>query len=123
MTSKNDAFWVVNISKKNVSLSDLALTIPAGRRLNLLDSKHFHYTLEQLEQSKTSGSLLKKNHLVKVVDHVPRPIEIIKHELSTEPRQVPKRSNVKIVETEYEELMISDEKFAQEFLMDEEKSK
>ncbi len=52
-------FWVRNVSKMNVCLSDLRLTIPAKSNMNLL-SKHFSYSLDQLLLSLQSGSLFKK---------------------------------------------------------------
>jgi hypothetical protein len=71
---KNREFWVSNVSEKNVCLADLALTVPARRHINLLDSKHFSYTLEQLEKSRDSGSLFKKSRLVKVREVAPEPL-------------------------------------------------
>jgi hypothetical protein len=109
MASKRE-FWVTNSSPRNVTLADLALNIKAFSTVNLLDKKHYAYTLEQLLKSKESGSLYNKRHLVKVRD-VPPP--------KKEPSQVPvardaaipdrHRSLYKIDEKEYEELKVSDE--------------
>ena len=56
MKNKKMEFWVTNISSTNVSLSDLALTIKARSTVNLLDEKHYNFTLEQLLKSKASVS-------------------------------------------------------------------
>ncbi len=108
-------FWVTNISDRNVSLADLSLTIPAWRRVNLLDQKHYHYTLEQLEASATSGSLFKKRDKFKISKVAPEPISSPKIEVSKHVRLTNPRSCVKIIEKNYPELPNSDEKFADEY--------
>lgn len=67
-----EAFWVSNMTPRNVTLADLALNIKAFTTVNLLDKKHYKYTLEQLLKSKESGSLFVKKTLVSVRD-VPPP--------------------------------------------------
>jgi hypothetical protein len=57
---KDQEFWIVNISNRNVTLSDLNLSIKAGSSVNLLDKKHYHLTMDQLQKSLTSGSIYKK---------------------------------------------------------------
>src|SRR5579885_2867901 len=57
-------FWVTNICNRNVSLADLDLTIKAFTSVNLLDKKHYPYTLEQLQKSATSGSLFAKKNMI-----------------------------------------------------------
>jgi len=111
---KNQSFWIVNISKMNVCLSDLGLTVPAGRSFNLLDKKHFSYTLKQLEKSKESGSLHKKRDRIRVCDNQPEfPTSPMK-ELSQQPIQTKLRSVVKVVDPKFEELEFSDEEYADE---------
>lgn len=58
----------MNISNRDVSLSDLNLTIRAKRTINLLDSKHYSFTFEQLQKSLESGSLFKKRHILKFLN-------------------------------------------------------
>jgi len=60
-------FLVMNISNRDVSLSDLNLTIRAKRTVNLLDNRHYNFTLEQLQLSLKSGSLFKKSNILKVI--------------------------------------------------------
>jgi len=60
------AFWVTNISNRNVTLADLALNIKAFHTVNLLDARHYSYTLLQLQQSQKTGSLYNKRHLIKI---------------------------------------------------------
>jgi hypothetical protein len=63
---KEPEFWVTNICKRNVCLRDLRITIPARRSWNLLDKRHFHFTEEELIKSAESGSIFKKQHIIKV---------------------------------------------------------
>lgn len=108
-------FWVTNITNLNVSLSDLNLTIPARRTMNLLDSRHFHYTLEQLQKSSEQGSLYKKSDKIKIRKVAPKlepPSSVI--QLSDDRRQGTLYSSVKIIEKKYEELEITDEQSADE---------
>lgn len=115
------AFWVTNITNMNICLSDLALTIPARRSMNLLDKDHFVYTLEQLEVSAASGSLFKKRDKIKVRNNPPQISIKPGIYLSKTPRYIPSRSAIKVKEKIYEELLptsdqfISEEKFAEEF--------
>ncbi len=109
---KEKQFWITNISEKNVCLADLALTIPAKRHMNLLDSKHFYYTEELLAKSKETGSLFKKRHLIKIREVAPdEPIKAGKY-ISKEPLFMKNiRAGIEIVEPYFEELQVSEEKF------------
>lgn len=98
----------------NVSLADLNLTIKAYSSVNLMDKKHYSYTLSQLETSLKSGSLFKKRNKI-----VPRtvPPEIIKNNLPISyDTFIPsrERSILSIKEEKYEELNVSDEAFAED---------
>jgi hypothetical protein len=121
MTSKQE-FWITNCSPRNVTLADLALNIKSFSTINLLDSNHYTYTIEQLLKSKESGSLYNKRHLVKV-----REVSPLKKEISQIPilrnTSIPdrQRSLYKMNAKEYEELKVSvedqkkqDEIYAQE---------
>jgi len=97
-------YWVTNICNRNVSLADLNLTIKAFTSVNLLDSKHYYYTLEQLEKSKKSGSIFKKRDKIKVREVAP---EIIKMDMPyIRDAIIPsrQRSIYEISEQKYEEL-------------------
>jgi len=66
-------FWITNISQTyDVSLADLRLTIRRGESRNLLDGKHYSYTLEQLQKSAESGSIKTKSKVIKVRDVPPK---------------------------------------------------
>ena len=109
------SFWVINISKQNVCLADLGLTVPVGRSMDLLDKRHFSYTLEQLKKSHESGSLYKKQKKVLVRN---KPSEIpVKPGVYISKQPIPSRhrSAVKVEEPKYEELNFSDERFADDF--------
>ncbi len=67
-------FWITNISKMNVSLADLNLTVKSFSSVNLLDKKHYDYTLEQLENSAKTGSIFKKSKLIAVRKNAPKDI-------------------------------------------------
>lgn len=113
---KNDAqsFWVTNISKMNVSLADLNLTIKAFSSVNLLDSKHYQYTKEQVINSVKSGSIFKKRDKI-IVRKIPPEILQANIPLARE-TFIPSRERSVLVlkEENYEELNISDEQFAEE---------
>lgn len=124
--TQKHSFWVTNVTNMNVCLSDLALTIPARRSMNLLDGNHFTYTLEQLEISATSGSLFKKRDKIRVRNNPPEiPVKPGLY-ISKQPRYIPSRSAIKVEDKVYPELspnsdqFASEEKFAEEFAPDEE---
>jgi hypothetical protein len=103
-------FWVSNISPRNVTLSDLALNIKAFSTVNLLDSKHYKYTVEQLIKSKESGSIFKKRDKI-VVRNLPPPnddrnkIQIVFGSIIPDRA----RSLYNIKEEDYEELRLNEE--------------
>ena len=103
-------FWITNISPRNVTLSDLNISIPALASVNLLDSKHYYLTEEQLITSSTTGSIFKKRHLL-AVRRVP-PQMIPKEQITRDPNAIiPNRSisTYEIKQQQYEELSIVDE--------------
>lgn len=117
-------FWVTNTSKSNVTLADLAINIPAFRTVNLMDSKHYSYTLEQLKKSAESGSIFKKRNKIQVRQDCPeipagkyidlkniKESILVNHNTNIPSRE---RSTLIIKEEKYEELQISDEDFASE---------
>jgi len=64
---KKKEFWVTNVRRdKDISIGDLRVTIRAGKSVNLLDDKHYHYTEEQLMKSLESGSIKLKSRWIKV---------------------------------------------------------
>lgn len=108
-------FWVSNVSKRDVGLADLGLVIPARKTVNLLDKRHYYLTKDQLIASATSGSLFKKQNLVKVRKvppyFEPRPkLEIAENAVVPSRR----RSAVQVEEIYHEELEISDDAFAEQ---------
>lgn len=108
MVKETPAFWVTNICNRNVSLADLNLTIPAYRSVNLLDQKHYKYTLEQLEKSRTKGSLFAKRSIISIREVEPtviKPDFPMLYETYIPTRE---RSIFEINEKRYEELEFSD---------------
>lgn len=107
-------FWITNISKKAINLYDIGITIMPMTSLNLLDSKHYRLTLEQLEKSAKSGSIALKSNYV-VVRAVPPDAK--KNYLPFDKNAIMPTRHRSAVENEdikYEELNISDEKYAEE---------
>lgn len=114
MKNKSLAFWVTNISNRNVSLTDLNLTIKAFTSVNLLDNRHYSYNSEQLKDSATKGSLFKKSNMLVIRKLAP---EIMKMNVPFNKETfIPsrERSVLSIKEENYEELNVSDESFAEE---------
>jgi hypothetical protein len=107
-------FWATNISNMNVSLSDLNLTIKAFSSVNLLDTRHYSYTIEQLEKSRNSGSLSRKRNKIVIRDVAPKTAQMHKSVLKEACVPNRARSVYEIKNEKYEELAISDEKFAEE---------
>lgn len=109
---KKISFWLTNLSNRNVSLADLNITIKAFSSVNLMDKRHYSYTLEELEKSVKSGSIFKKRKLFSVRKVPPTMLKMdmpVLHEAFIPSRE---RSVLVIKEECYEELSISDEEFA-----------
>jgi hypothetical protein len=108
------SFWLTNISNRNVSLADLNLTIKAYTSVNLMDKKHYQYDPEQLKKSCQSGSIHKKRHCIKVrkVAPVTETQSMAWDQSAVIPTR--QRSILDIKEEHYEELVITDEQFAEE---------
>lgn len=108
--SPKQAFWVTNLSPRNVTLADLALNIKAFSTVNLLDGKHYKYTLEQLQKSEESGSIFNKRDKIKVRKVAPPDPEKTKTPIvygAIIPDRM--RSLFTIEEEEYDELKVSEE--------------
>lgn len=107
-------FWVTNISNMNVSLSDLNLTIKPFSSVNLLDSKHYSYTKEQLDKSVKEGSIFKKRN--KIFVRKVAPIVEKKTILSIKDTYIQsrERSVYSIKQETYEELEMTDDEFIKE---------
>lgn len=115
-------FWVSNISDRNVTLRDLALSIKARSNVNLLDSRHYSFDLEQLQKSAESGSLYAKRHLLKVREvPPPEPVKIglNKSKLPLFMANNPLFSRFIIEEPKYEELEVDEIEFIDELTNDE----
>ena len=105
------SFWITNISDRDVSLSDLNISIKAMSSVNLLDHNHYpHLTLEILQNSEKSGSLFKKQN--KLRHRIAPPPETIptRTQLYVE-AYIPSRqhSDLQIVQETYKELEIIDD--------------
>ena len=113
-------FWVTNRSDRNVTLADLALNIKAFTSVNLLDKKHYKYTLEQLEKSRDSGSIFNKRDKIFVRQKAPTVIKMDIPFLSETYIPSRERSILSINEVRYEELELpEDQKKKEEQFADE----
>ncbi len=111
MKQLSPTFWVTNISNKNVTLTDLYISIKANSSVNLL-SRHYSFTLEQLEKSVASGSIYKKRDKI-VKRKVPPPppeTQTLQVDLNSVVPSKP-RSIFEIEHKRYAELEISDEDY------------
>jgi hypothetical protein len=106
----NTTFWITNMSSMNVTLSDLALNIRAFTTINLLDKRHYKYTLEQLLKSQESGSLFKKRDKI-VVRKIPPPDPEKNKTAIVYGSIIPDRTRslYNIKQEEYEELNVNQE--------------
>lgn len=102
------------MSKMNVSLSDLNLTIKSFTTVNLLDQKYYSYTLDQLNKSAKDGSIFKKRNKLSIRLIAPEAIK--KNILLDRETFIPtrERSIFSMKEEHYEELAVTDEEFAKE---------
>jgi hypothetical protein len=103
------AFWLTNFSNRNVSLTDLNLTVKAFSSVNLLDHKHYYYTIDQLVKSATEGSIFKKRRMLRVRQITPI---ITKMDMPfLRETFIPSREHsiLTIEEANYEELKVSDD--------------
>lgn len=115
MVENGQEFWITNISDRNVSLSDLNISIKPKCSVNLLDKKHYHFTLEQIVNSVESGSIYKKRD--KLFVRKVRPVQSEKKSIIYDPKATRPsiyKSAVKVQEQIYDELILSDEDFAKE---------
>lgn len=118
--SNKPSFWVTNISPRNVTLADLALNIKSYMTVNLLDTRHYKYTMEQLRKSQQSGSIFNKRDkiLVREIEPVLGPNEEAQTLFPKEAQLtfskeaiIPNRSHSILVieDKEYDELKMSEE--------------
>ena len=109
-----ECFWITNFSNRNISLSDLNLTVMAFSSINLLDDRHYSYSKEQLLKSEKGGSLF--NYRKKIAVRSAPPVIPDNKILFNQAGVIPGRekSTYSIKEEKYEELNMSDEVFAAE---------
>ncbi len=73
----NEELWVTNISRiQDISISDLKVTIRRGQSINLLAKGRngkslYNFTKKDIENSRNTGSLFKKQHVLKIREVAP----------------------------------------------------
>ena len=77
MKNKQEELWITNVNRfQDITLGDLAITLPLGRSINLLAKKKnglslYNLTRKQIDKSFESGSLFKKGLHIKRRDVAP----------------------------------------------------
>lgn len=115
MRALKQEFWVMNITKKDIALSDLGVIIRAKTTVNLLDHKHYNCTVEQLQKSLENGSLYQKKGSIFKRNTPPilnSDIKIVVDRSAVIPTRA--RSVYELKQEHYEELSLSDEEFAEQ---------
>jgi len=116
MNSKDKDFWVTNISNRDIALHDLGVVVRAKTSINLLNSRHYNLTLEQLEKSLATGSLFSRRHAV-IKRKSPPTLNSTSFKIAIDRDAIipdRTRSIYEIKQENYEELIVSDEQFAEE---------
>ncbi len=114
-----EEFWITNITNTNVNLTDLGFTVKPWMTINILDSRHYYFTKEQILKSVESGSLYKRRDKIVVRKTPPilnKPHLVTVDENSITPNK--SKSSIVVVEKNYEdlnfpELSIKDDDFAE----------
>lgn len=110
------SFWITNISNKDVTLHDLGVTIRARTSINLLNSRHYSLSLAQLQESLEKGSLFSRRNMV-IKKKNPPTIDSLSFKMAVDHNAIipnRTRSIYEIKQENYEELIVSDEQFADE---------
>lgn len=107
-------FWICNVSKRDVMISDLYLSVKSFTSVNLLDAKHHRYTWDQIIKSCTSGSIFKKRDKIYLRDSAPIKSRKVIQVDSDSILPNREKSIFEIKEEKFEELNLTDEQFAEE---------
>lgn len=113
--TNQDSLWVVNITKRNISVPDLGCHIPAMRNVDLLDKRNYLCTRQQVETSLATGDLSKRRDAI-VVRAVP-PTAVVAEWIPQDRAAIypiRQRPATPIEKVHYDELELSDEQFAAE---------
>jgi hypothetical protein len=103
------AFWITNISDRNITLGDLNISVPARASVNLLDNRHYSFSEIQLKNSAMNGSIFKKSDKI-VVRKVPPVVQLSQRPMDIAHQGLPSRTKsvYEIKTEEYEELKIDE---------------
>lgn len=112
----NKEFWVTNISDRDVALHDLGVIVRARTSINLLNSRHYNITVPQVMESAEKGSLFSRRKAV-IIRKSPPTINTLTFKMAVDHNAVipdRTRSIYEIKQEQYDELIVSDEEFAEE---------
>ena len=113
----NKEFWITNISKRDITLHVLGVVVRSRTSINLLDSRHYNITVEQVMTSAEKGSLFNKKKEV-IIRKSPPTLDTLTFKIAIDHNSIipdRTRSIYEIKQEHYDELIVSDEQFADEF--------
>jgi len=110
-TDNKNSCWVTNLTNRKVVIGDLRWTIKPHTTVDLLDPRHSNLTSEQVEQSRKSGSLAKreKQEILKIrlsepeLNNKSRTIDISKTSFPFKAKSLVQLEQKKFEELEFEE--------------------
>ncbi len=109
-------FWITNISNRDITLYDIGVPVRARTSINLLDKKHYHISEEDLEKSLKTGDLFKKKKFV-IKRMSPPTLNSTSFKIAIDYNAIiPARTNsiYEIKQEKYDELIVTDEQFAED---------
>lgn len=109
-------FWVTNISNRDITLHDLGVVVRAKNSINLLNPRHYHLTLAECEKSEKTGSIFQKKGAI-IKRKGPPTINSLSFKMAIDHDAIiPDRTHsiYEIKQEQYDELIVSDEQFADE---------
>jgi len=116
MIYEEQDFWVTNISNRDITLHDLGVVVRAKTSINLLNKRHYHLSLKELENSLNKGSLFTKQKIV-IKRKGPPTLNSLSFKMAVDYNAIiPTRTHsvYEIKQEQYDELIVSDEQFAEE---------
>lgn len=115
MESKQE-LWLLNLSKADVSISDLGIKVPIGKAVNVYKANPY-LTAQQVEKSMKSGALAKRlsgtKPILKIVKKAStaRPAALDKIKQSKEPVKIKKTKSSVVIDSSAQEENTDGEKF------------
>lgn len=109
-------YWITNISNRDVTLHDLGVTVRARTSINLLNKRHYSLSIKDIEKSAKDGSLFSRKRMI-IRRVTPPTINSLSFKMAIDHTAIiPTRTHsiYEIKQEQYDELIVSDEEFAEE---------